>query len=55
MTTLPSADADLRRVLEHNRNIACCWFRQVLTAHLLVLRLFLEETRKICPEGSLDW
>ncbi|KAF8229905.1 hypothetical protein L208DRAFT_144901 [Tricholoma matsutake] len=29
-------------------------FLQVLIAHLLVLRMFLEEARKVCPQGPLD-
>jgi hypothetical protein len=40
--------------LDHNRMIAHRRFRQVLIAHLFVLRMFLEAARKVCPEGPLD-
>jgi len=50
---LPSA-SDQSRALSHNRNIARRRFRQVLTARLLVLLMFLEEARKVSPEGPLD-
>ncbi|KAF8230515.1 hypothetical protein L208DRAFT_121499 [Tricholoma matsutake] len=50
---LPS-DADLRQALEHDMPIAWRRFRQVLIARLLILQLFLEEAREICPEGPLD-
>jgi hypothetical protein len=37
-----------------NKNIGERRFCQVLTARLLVLYMFFEEARKVCPEGPLD-
>ena len=48
---LPSP-SNANRELMHNRDIARRRFLQVLTARLLVLRMFLEVARNICPEGS---
>ena len=45
--TLELSTTDVLRPLEQNRNISRHRFLQVLTARLLVLRLFFEEARKL--------
>jgi len=52
--TLPSSTTQHSPKLNRNRQMVCDLSWQVLVARLLVFRMFLEEARKLRPEGSLD-
>jgi hypothetical protein len=51
MENLPTA-SDPGQALAHSRNTAQRRFRQILTARLLVLLMFLDEASTMCPEGA---
>ena len=52
--TLPSSTTQDSSELARNTQMACCLSQQLLVARLLVLRMFLEEARKLRMKGSLD-